>query len=88
MHGYVHRTAAGVRGMTHVGGARMANLNNGPSLKRRAVLIRLSEIEYRRIKHEAAERGISVGDLARNLFRLVSPGTLPAPVQRSGGAEG
>jgi predicted DNA binding CopG/RHH family protein len=67
----------------------MANPHdNAHAIKRKSIQVRLSETEFRRIRHEAVERGISVGELTRSLYRIVS-GVLPFPAaQRSGGGGG
>jgi hypothetical protein len=45
------------------------------SFKRKAVLVRLSAIEHKRVHEEAARRGMTASDLARSLLRLAT-GTL------------
>jgi hypothetical protein len=55
--------------------------NDDASFKKRAVFVRLSEIEYRQVVREAARRGITVADLTRSLFRVAS-GSLPVPATR------
>jgi hypothetical protein len=55
---------------------RVAN----PARKARSLVIRLSEIEHRRINQEALRRGLTVADLTRSVLR-VACGALPVDHQ-------
>jgi hypothetical protein len=47
-----------------------------PSRKTRAVLLKLSEIEYQRLSRQAARQGVNRSDWLRTLLRAAA-GTLP-----------